>query len=258
MKSTIYNIIAFVAVLISAASCIVDDSDVNIIDSYDLTQYSKKKVAMTVALPLEALELAIELDEYINLPEDQKPSCKKFHENCEMTAPGLYSLRYDSTLEFRCLRLSVDTGGKSIWEQDAEWTFHEFMLWGNDFGYSSYDYDWELPQGTKLMMLSASDSTWAVNADAIATKMKMLPKYQDSLYVWSVKAQGSEESEIDVKAEYGTKSDLLVREILLESDERTNSYSGSFYVDIYRNGEPLDYCYASFDFNRETQYNTSR
>lgn len=257
MKSYILNIIALLAAIPMMISCIVDDADVNLIDSSDLTLYAKDKVATAVALPLEALEFAIELENYLALPEEDKAKNTKFSENCEELSPGLYLMNYSSVNEFRNIHCRVSTDGKSIHEEGAVWTFHEFSMHGNDFEYSSYDYNWQLPEGARIVMMSASDSTWAMNVDEMAVQMKMQPM-RDSLYTWTVTAQGTEETSVGVRSEYGTKSEFSVREMMMPSGERTNSYEGLFYVDIYRNGEPVDYCHATFTYGFDSKYHTSR
>lgn len=257
MKTYILNIIALVTAIPLMVSCIVDDADVNLIDSSDLTRYAKDKVAATVALPLEALEFAIELEKYLALPEEDKAKNSMFSEYCEELSPGVYRMSYSSVNEYRNLFCRVYTGGKSIHEEGAVWTFYEFDMTGNDLDYSTYDYHFKLPEGAQIRMLSASDSTWTMDAGNLAVKMKMLPQY-DGKYEWSVTAQGTEETSTGVKAEFGTKSEFVVRESIMPSSERTNMYDGLFYVDIYRNGEPIDYCHATFKYGFYSKYHTSR
>ena len=64
--------ISLVLALPVFVSCLIDDSDVNYIDARDLTKYTKNKIAESVAIPVEAVELALALDEYINKTEEEQ------------------------------------------------------------------------------------------------------------------------------------------------------------------------------------------
>lgn len=237
-------------------SCLIDDSDVNPVDAQDLKSYAKTRMADRVALPLEALELSLEFDEFLAMtPEEQQEDTVFFNHFLELS-PGKYSISRTSSSEFRSLQCIVNTGGQSIRDKGTVWVFDQFMMTGNDFEYSYLDYCFSLPEDSELAMMSV-DSTWVMTMGEDVVRMKQHPK-QGCLYRWAVEARGSEETSIGISAEYGTRSALNVYERLLDSGDKINTYEGQFHVDIYRHGEPLDYCYVSFQPGSPASYHTSR
>ncbi len=239
------------------SSCILDDSDVNYVDAHDLGMYAKRKLSERIALPVEALELALEFDEFLRLPAEEQLADTVFNGRFNEIEDCIYRIQFSSRVEFRNTYCQIRTGGMSVRAPGAVWVFDIFEMHGNDFDYSNLDYSFSLPAGSELVVMSPSDSTWVMTMGDDVTKMKQHPK-QGSLYRWTVETQGSEETSIDIVSEYRTGLDFLVRERVMDSGQKTNTYSGHFYTDIFRDGEPLDYCYISFQPGTETVYHTSR
>ena len=154
--------------------------------------------------------------------------------------------------------MKVDTKGLSIREEGVTWKLLLFEMAGNDFDYSYLDFDFALPSDSEITMLSAADSTWAVNmGEKAVARMKMHPK-RGELYEWSVESRGKEDTTIGMMAEYGTVGSFTIRERYLESMEKTNVYDGIFNLDIYREGVPHDYCHMSFSPGIRPVVKTSR
>ena len=154
--------------------------------------------------------------------------------------------------------MKVDTKGLSIREEGVTWKLLLFEMTGNDFDYSHLDFDFELPEDSEITMLSAADSTWAVDmGEKAVAKMKMHPK-RGELYEWTVESHGKEDTTIGMMAEYGTVGSFTIRERYLESKEKTNVYDGIFNLDIYREGVPHDYCHMSFTPGVKPDVKTSR
>lgn len=237
------------------ASCMLDDSDVQMVNAYKLGTYAKDRFVDVVALPVEALEVALLLDEYMSLEEKPKDSSLGYR--YYKVADNIYRVEYTSSVEDRALYSQFNTNGRSIREHGATWTIDAFRITGNDFDYSSYDYTFDLHPGSELVFISAADSTWAMTMGDNVAMIKMHPK-ESEMFVWTVEAQGSENTEINVSSSFGTVSELAVKEVLLPSGEKTNSYKGQFNVDIFKDGEPHDYCYVTFDHDMESSYLTSR
>lgn len=63
------RIYAFLALLPIVTACEIGVSQVNPITSHTLENYAKKKMVEYVALPVEALEFAIEFDGYLKLSD---------------------------------------------------------------------------------------------------------------------------------------------------------------------------------------------
>ena len=239
-------------------SCIVDDADVNYIDSNDLTRYTKDRIAETAAIPVEALEIALELDRYLQLTDEEKKKDSYLHGYIEPISEDTYDIRLSSEKEYRNIWYRVSTKGTSIRVKDARWRILNFSMSGNDFGYSSYDYHFELPENCELLAVAPEEGYWSI--DRIGSKTLMiLSGNENGLYSWDVNVADSEDTEIGLKAYFGTSGKFNLQETLLDTGEKTNQYTGKFFVEIYRNDKDIvDYCYANFNGEAPSSYTTSR
>ena len=241
-----------------AAGCIAEYSEVSPVTAQKLESYSKKVMSETVAMPVEAVEFALDFDAYLQLSDIEKEADYRFFGNCTDLGQGMYHVAYHSTREFRSIYMKVDTKGLSIREEGVTWKLLLFEMAGNDFDYSYLDFDFALPADSEITMLSAADSTWAVNmGEKAVARMKMHPK-RGELYEWTVESHGKEDTTIGMMAEYGTVGSFTIRERYLESMEKTNVYDGIFNLDIYREGVPHDYCHMSFSPGIRPEVKTSR
>ena len=240
------KLFVFMAFLPLAAACIAEYSEVSPVTAQKLQSYSKKVMSETVAIPVEAVEFAIAFDAYLQLSDLEKESDYRFFGNCTDMGQGVYDISYHSTREYRYTYMRVDTKGLSIREEGVTWKLLLFEMTGNDFDYSRLDFTFSLPEDSEITMLSAADSTWAVDmGEKAVAKMKMHPK-RGELYEWTVESHGKEDTTIGMMAEYGTVGSFTIRERYLESKEKTNVYDGIFNLDIYREGVPHDYCHMTF------------
>ena len=252
------KLFVFMAFLPLAAACIAEYSDVSPVTAQKLESYSKKVMSETVAMPVEAVEFALDFDAYLQLSDIEKEADYRFFGNCTDLGQGMYHVAYHSTREFRSIYMKVDTKGLSIREEGVTWKLLLFEMAGNDFDYSYLDFDFALPADSEITMLSAADSTWAVNmGEKAVARMKMHPK-RGELYEWTVESHGKEDTTIGMMAEYGTVGNFTIRERYLESMEKTNVYDGIFNLDIYREGVPHDYCHMSFSPGIRPEVKTSR
>ena len=252
------KLFVFMAFLPLAAGCIAEYSEVSPVTAQKLESYSKKVMSETVAMPVEAVEFALDFDAYLQLSDIEKEADYRFFGNCTDLGQGMYHVAYHSTREFRSIYMKVDTKGLSIREEGVTWKLLLFEMAGNDFDYSYLDFDFALPADSEITMLSAADSTWAVNmGEKAVARMKMHPK-RGELYEWTVESHGKEDTTIGMMAEYGTVGNFTIRERYLESMEKTNVYDGIFNLDIYREGVPHDYCHMSFSPGIRPEVKTSR
>lgn len=252
------KLFVFMAFLPLAAACIAEYSEVSPVTAQKLESYSKKVMSETVAMPVEAVEFALDFDAYLQLSDIEKEADYRFFGNCTDLGQGMYHVAYHSTREFRSIYMKVDTKGLSIREEGVTWKLLLFEMAGNDFDYSYLDFDFALPSDSEITMLSAADSTWAVNmGEKAVARMKMHPK-RGELYEWTVESHGKEDTTIGMMAEYGTVGSFTIRERYLESMEKTNVYDGIFNLDIYREGVPHDYCHMSFSPGIRPVVKTSR
>ena len=252
------KIYAFLALLPIVAACEVSPSHVSPVSEYKLENYAKDKLIEYVAMPVEALEFAIEFDAYLQLSELEQETDYRFFGNTKEVAPGVYDVTYESSKETKIIRFVVDTKGESIIEEGSVWKMETFTYYGNQLLPSFKEWNFALVEDSELMMMSAADSTWAVKmGDNCSAMLKMHPK-RDRLYEWTVESRGTETTDMNIMSEFGTTGPLTLRERYLESGETSNVYLGNFNVDIYRDGEPLDYCHLNCVKGMQIIVKTSR
>lgn len=250
--------ISIVLALPFFASCLIDDADVNYIDAGDLTRYAKDRIAETIALPAEAMEIALALDDYMKETDPQKAAENVLHGKIETVSQDNYVIRIVSDKEYRDTYFEIYTNGVSIRDKGAEWNVRQFTMYGNDFAYSNLDYHFSLPESARLVAVAPEEGYWGVESSKSRILM-VLSSVDNGRYSWRVSVAESEDTQIGVKAYYGTQGMFTLTESLLASGEKTNLYSGKFFVEIYRNDETLiDYCYADFNGTSDSKYTTSR
>lgn len=251
----------FISILIALpflSSCLVDDADVNYIDAGDLVRYAKDRLAETVALPTEAMEIAFALDDYMKETDPQKAADNILHGKIDTLDRDNYIIRIISEKEYRGTYFEIHTNGVSIRDKGAKWSLKQFTIYGNDFAYSTFDYRFDLPEAAQLVAVAPDEGYWSVESDKSRILM-VLSSVENGLYSWQVSVAESENTEIGVKSYYGTQGHFTLQETVLESGEKTNLYSGKFFVEVYRNDETLiDYCYADFNGTSDSRYTTSR
>lgn len=239
-----FCVLAFIP---SLASCVLDDSDIRLVDAYTLQRYAEIKRELLVDVPVEFLETTIEFDAYMTMDPEQRPATSKFFGNYVMQEENVYNLVIYDKPSSNSMTMTVNTGGKSIWDENAVWKATEFSMNGIYL------------RDVELMMLSAADSTWACSVENVfSSKMTMLP-VKDSLFSWVVEAQGRETGDDGMTSEFATSGTFLLREKSIdEFGFKRNFYDGRFNVSIYRDGEPYDYCYMKYNYDQKTDVATSR
>lgn len=256
---TAYMRACFIALILPLiASCRLDGPDRDPITESELSDYARRSLISLVALPVETIEMALELDEYLSLDEEELMNSdfvRKY--TCHISGDNLYILTHVSDKVDRTIRCQFTTGGKSIRVPGNEWIVDGVHIYGYSEEFNLYNYQFQLPEASKLSMNSDQDSTWTLIMNGGRSEMKLQSK-ADSLYTWTVNAEGTEITSSGIKASFGTGSGLKLRETVQETGDRINAYSGQFNVDIYRDGKLIDYCYMNFVEGRNTDYKTSR
>jgi hypothetical protein len=243
------------------AGCLADYSDVNVINAASLEKYAMQTMIQNVTLPVEALELAIDFDEYLKKTDEEKEKDVFFYGNISKEQENEYVIKIDFSKfsdEYRTIYCILNTKGCSLTDVGAEWEYKNFNMYGNDFSLSNLDYSFSLPQDSKLTVMAEEESTWAVTFDEhAACRMKMKSK-NDSLYEWLIEAQGKETTTREISADFGTSGNFTIKERSIKANVKENIYSGKFNVNIYKDGEPYDYCYLTFTPGEMMKSQTSR
>ena len=250
--------ISLVLALPVFVSCLIDDSDVDYIDSGDIRKYTMNKIAESVAIPVEVVELALALDDYMKLSPEEQAKDSLLAGNVKKDSDTEYVVRINSEAEYRFVYCHIKTDGRSIREKDAKWTIREFSMNGNDFALSNYDYYYVMRDDAVLHAVAPDEGYWSVDRGE-DTVLMILSTLENGFHTWDVVVAAAEETNVGVKSYYGTSGKFTLQEVLLDSGEKTNAYTGKFFVEIYRNDETLvDYCYATFDGTSASNYKTSR
>ena len=221
-----------------------------------ICRYSEIKFAESVLLPVEAVELCLDFDAYMNFSSDDQKEDERFYGKVEHVDDHTYSISgsYDGNI-----KVTLNTGGCSIREKDVEWEIKSVSLQADYFNSQFISANYVVfKNGSSVRMVD--DATWVVSVpDRFETTMQM-QDCQENLYGWKVAVDGKETSSVGVKAEIKTgDAGLVVHEGWSIPDEtKTNVYEGQFFVTIYDDGKPMDYCNMTFRPGSTTTYRASR
>ena len=246
-------------IAVCTASCQVSDPYPKIVEWDDLRDYTFAKMGECVVMPSEVLETAIGLDAYLKASNEEKVADKEFYGMVTDYGNNTYGIRGN----VKNLYLTVDTKGKSIWDQDAAWEFAQISFYGTYSEIDAYlDFSCNLEEGATIVKENASDSLWTFSyKDRILSHLWLMPS--DSLYCWRVVASCREDAKNGMSSVSSTDSQgITIRERWEGANSsypyKMNSYSGKFMTEICRNNEAVDYCTANFRPGFTTGITTSR
>ena len=251
------NIMMLIALCM--ASCQVSDPSPKTVQWTDLRDYSITKMGECVVMPAEVLETAIGLDRYLNAADEEKLADTEFYGMISDYGDGTYGVRRKS----KNVSFVVATGGKSIWDNDAQWQFANIYYYNHYSGVDAYvEYHFNLTEGPVLIKEAQKDSTWTFNVeDRVTSHIRLMPS--DSLYCFRVVASCKEDARNGMSSVASTTSEgLIVREVWEGSGTaypyKLNSFSGKFIMEISRDNERKDYCIVNFRPGFTPAYTTSR
>ena len=85
-----------------------------------LKQYTMDAFNTYIVMPVLMAETAVDFDGYLSLTEEEKVNDFRFYGNIRNPEDNMYIIDEGKTL------CTVKTGGKSVWDDDARWTFLSF------------------------------------------------------------------------------------------------------------------------------------
>lgn len=261
----IFSLIAAAATAAMMLSCEIVDRDIKPLGNSELSDYAGKLFSNSVQLPVELAEVAIEIDEYLALSEEQKLEDNRF--TVRTISDGVYQV---SDKNMSC---TVDTGCESVWEDGAEWKFLSFI----STIYSPLEYTdaaWRTSLTDDVYLTFNAEATGEAKLMVLVempggNALMSLQSRENGNSVWNLAVEGADLGNDGLRAEYGTGYDtggINVTRNYFDSDspEDRNQYvarkqfQGMFFVDIYENGTKIDWIEMTFDFNSPTRYSTSR
>ena len=209
-----------------------------------LQEYTMDAFSSYVIMPVMMAELAVDFDAYLRLTEEEKAKDFRFYGNIRNPEPDMYLIGLDG------LTCTLQTGGKSIWDEGAEWTCLSFTA------------DTDL-NGSGGLYCSAAEKT-VLDSDPVASGDTSLRIFSTQLgknpvgmvlcslaegcYEWNVGSNGQLSDTDGYMAEYMTGANGINVTKRYNEDLEGYEYicSGDFLVTVFRNNEPIDMCKAVF------------
>lgn len=234
------------------ASCEIWPGDYISDDDAALRKYTMDAFGAYVLMPVQMAELAIDFDAYMRLSDDDKKNDFRFYGNIRNPEENLYIIEDGNML------CSLRTDGRSLWDDDARWTFLSFGTSASLNGYGSIylsisdrvdiDSDPVAPGDTSVRIF-----TMDYGDDPVGL---VLCSATDGKLVWNVGTAGLVKDTDGYSGEYMTGSEGIMLEKRYLEAVRNYEYicGGEFLMTVLRNDEPIDMCKAIFKPGLRTEF----
>ena len=266
---SVFKAVAVALAALVALSCKLESGNINALSRVELEQYASALYRNHVLLPADMVEFSIELDAYMAMTDEQKQANPCFYRTVREIGEGVYQFQEDY------LTCIVETGGKSVWDEGAEWKFVEYnsrSFVGSDIGMGGYaDRRWNawITEEVKLTFNADTmgEALLMVQVEGANGKLLMALESQeyDAINVWNMSVQGTDYGRNALWSEYG--SGVGNGGIVLKTEPRIgddgkysrSKYSdGEFYVDIYDGNTRIDWVTVHLRSDSSNIYETSR
>lgn len=240
------------ALMLGLVSCELQMGEYHQDTQTALQQYTMDAFSSHVIMPVIMAELAVDFDAYLRMSEEEQAEDFRFYGNIRNPEPDMYLIDLD---ELTC---TVRTGGKSVWDDDASWTFLSFSadtdLNGSGGLYCTIsekvilESDPVAPGDTALRIFSTECGTDNVGM--------VLCSDEDGLYEWNVGSNGEISDADGYMAEYmtGASGIKVTKRYNAELEGFEYICSGDFLVTVFRDNEPVDMCKAIFKPGFKAQF----
>lgn len=240
------KIYAYIALAIASTGCLVNNPYEKVVDHSDLINYTSIQLGRCATMPAELIETMVDFEKYLNKSDEEKLLDAEFYGNVSFFGDDTYGVK-SGTKSLYCI---VDTGGKSIHEDGAEWEFSSISFYGNytDESITSYFQD-IIIEGGKLKTVDSKAGIWTFNAENIESKIIRVPS--DSLQAWNIIGSCIENADNGMRSNSTTGEDgITYRKVMM--DQNTvypyirASYSGTFTTEFFKGNEKVDWCMLAF------------
>ena len=260
----IFALIAAAVVAASMISCEIADPVIRPLGSEELKDYAGKLLSNSALLPVEMVDMAVDLDEYLALPEEEKQKDKRFYGRLSVLGDNIYKVSYSG---FSCI---VDTGGRSVWENGAQWKFTEFVTWVYATGFGEGGWRTSITEDVTVTFSSDTlgEALLMVKVQMPASKALMaLQSREEGLNTWNMAVIGVDIGNNGLRAEYssgeGTGGLKVTRRWVVDKEnpgERVKEKvcEGMFFVDIYNGSQKIDWVRLTLKPGYSSEYETSR
>lgn len=249
------RLLIFAAVLSGVVSCELYGGYITQNTQQQLQKYTLDAFSGHVLMPVMMAELAVDFDAYLSLTDEDKAKDFRFYGNIRNPEENTYQIELDD------LSCTLRTGGRSIWDDGAQWTFLSFGahtdLNGQGGLYCSVSEKIILdsapvaPADTSVRIFSMSYGDDPVGM--------VLCSYKDGQFEWNVGSRGVNVDGDGYVAEYTTGTDGV--KVTRRYNQSLSGYEyicdGDFLVTVFKDNEPIDMCKAVFEPGLKTQFVSS-
>lgn len=260
------KIFSFITSAVTAAmmmSCEISSGGIYELGRSELSDYAEVLFCNNVLLPVDMVDFAIDLDEYIALPEKEKEQSNRFYGNIRKISEGVYQF---SDSKVTC---TIDTGGDSIWDDGAQWKFLEYSTRVFATGFSDPGWNAWITDEAKFTFNTdtVGDALLMVQAETVSGDLLMaLKAREEGLCSWNLSVEGTDHGKNGLYAEYN--SGYGTGCINIKERYTVNEYynitaqekicDGTFNVDIYDGDSKIDWIKIHLSAGYMTEYETSR
>ena len=235
-------ILLFIAAGIS--SCELYSGDIYPSTEQNLKSYTLDAFSGYVLMPVMMAEMVVDFDAYLSLSDEEKANDFRFFGNIRNPEENLYIIEVGRTL------CTLKTDGKSIWDDNAQWTFLSFSaiteLNGCGILYCTT---------SERIVIDSYSSPEEDEADRLFSMMMgddmvglELMVQDDGGFHWNVGSQGVINDEDGYFAEYMTGASGISVNKRYNELHKDYEYicSGEFLLSVFRKDVPVDMCKAIF------------
>lgn len=260
----IFALIMAAGVAAMMVSCEIVERDIKPLGHTELSDYAGKLFSNSVLLPVELADLAIEIDEYLALTEEQRREDNRF--TVRVISDYVYQF---STKDMSC---TVDTGGYSVWEDGAEWKFLSFIATIKTFVYR--EGAWRTSLTDEVYLTFNADT---MGEDMLMVQVEMpagnalmaLESREEGINSWNMSVDGADYGTDGLRSEYNTGYDTGGINVTSEKVSRPDDNGemqpanqkvceGIFNVDIYEGSTQVDWVKVYLRYGKSAEYHTSR
>ena len=260
----IFALIAAAVVAASMISCEIADPYIRPLGSEELKDYAGKLLSNSALLPVEMVDMAIDLDEYLALPDEEKRLDKRFYGRLSVLGDNIYKVSYSG---FSCI---VDTGGRSVWENGTQWKFTEFVTWVYATGFGEGGWRTSITEDVTVTFSSDTVGEALLMAHVLmpaSESLMALKSREEGLNTWNMAVTGVDTGNDGLRAEYssgeGTGGLKVTRRWAVDKENPVEKVmekvcEGMFFVDIYNGSQKIDWVKLTLKPGYSSEYETSR
>ena len=240
------RIFIFAVSVLSVAACTLTSPTSPEVTAYNLQVYSSLEFGKCVAMPTVLTSVMVDFDEYLKKSKEEMLMDEAFNGNVNYKGENKYEIH----LRKLYLTCTVDTGGKSIFENGAVWTVSG--IYYSDVytdGVVGLSLDVRVSGESTLTMVS--DSTWFFESEGIETTIKLAA--DDPLGGWLVEGRS-----VDIGTDNLWSQSTTGEGGIKVYGYNNLSYNGTFTTEICKEGNQIDFCTFSFRLGFTSSVTTSK